>query len=160
MRDQTADQRHTACEQAVVPLAPRPSPLVPRRGTIMIAVMVCLVIATMLLTSMLRTAASQRRALQTRGWEAQARWLAEAGLERAAARLAANGNYSGETWSLKAEQLGSQESATVRIEIQSVSNQPNRRLVRVTADYPDHPHERARQTRQATVQLRTAGEEP
>jgi type II secretory pathway component PulK len=122
--------------------------------------MVCLAVATMILTSMLSAAASQRRVVKTQRWQAQAGWLAESGLERAAARLAANGNYPGETWTLPAQQLGSPDSAVVRIEVQSVSNQPNRRLVRATADYPDHPHDRARQTRQATVQLRTAGEEP
>jgi Tfp pilus assembly protein PilV len=108
-------------------------------------------VAGVVLSSMLGTAAAHRRALRTELWRVQAQWLAESGLERAAWRLAADPQYTGEVWKLPAEQLDGTAAAAVRIEVETVSDQPNRRLVRAQADYPDDPHDRARQTKEAVV---------
>ena len=40
----------------------------------------------------------------TFGWNAQAQLLVESGMERAAAQLAADADYSGETWKIPAEE--------------------------------------------------------
>ncbi|MHC4179342.1 MAG: hypothetical protein ACYSWU_17655, partial [Planctomycetota bacterium] len=61
--------------------------------------------------------------------------------------------YAGETWTLSADQLGGSEVAVVTIGVETVPEQLNRRLVRVQADYPDHPQHRSRQTKQVWVQL-------
>jgi Tfp pilus assembly protein PilV len=121
---------------------------------ILVAVLVCLMVAAVVLGSMLGAAAAHRRALETELWRVQAQWLAESGLERAARRLAADPSYSGERWALPVELPDSTVAAAVNIQVGTVPDQPNRRLVRVRADYPDHPQDRARESKQVVVELR------
>ena len=131
-----------------------------RRGAVLIVVLACLAVALLVMVSLVRLAAVERNQVQVGAWQSQARWLAESALERAAARLAADPKYSGETWSLPAEALGGRDGAVVRIEVETPTGQPARRLLRVQADYPDHPHLRVRQTRQLAVEIPKAGEKP
>jgi len=136
-----------------------------RRGAVLIVVLACLAVTLLVMVSLLRLAAAERSQMQVGAWQAQARWLAESALERAAARLAADPKYNGETWSLAAEALGGRDGAVVKIEVVKIkvetpTGQPARRLVRVQADYPDHPHLRVRQSRQLAVEIPKAGEKP
>jgi hypothetical protein len=85
--------------------------------------------------------------------QVQAAWLAESGLERAAWRLAAEADYAGETWALSADQLAAADPAVVQIRVETMPEQPHRRVVHVQADYPDHPQHRARESKQAVVEL-------
>ena len=115
--------------------------------------LVCVAIVTMLFASIVRLSGTRRQSLQTRQRQAQAAWLAESGLERAAWRLGQDAEYSGETWNLSAEQLGAADSAVVRIEVEAFPEQPGRRVIRVRADYPDHPVHRGRVSKRAVVRL-------
>ena len=109
----------------------------------------------------MKLAAAGRRMMRTETWQVQAAWLAESGLERAAARLAADADYQGETWALSAEQLAGPEGAAVKIEVKPIAEQPGQRLVRVQADYPGDSQHRARHSKQAVVQVsQSEGEEP
>jgi hypothetical protein len=125
-----------------------------RRGAILLAVIVCLMIATSLLVSTLGLAVSLRRSTQVQLWGIEAEWLAQSALGRAAARLAADAHYTGETWRLPADEFGGDQPAVVRIEVKAVPDQPDRRSVRVEADYPDDPQQRARHTSEALVEVR------
>jgi len=128
-----------------------------RRGVLLAAVIICLAVASAVLLAVVKTAVTGSRALRTETWQVQAGWLAESGLERAADRLAADRTYAGETWRITAEDFGptaaTDVEAVVKIEVETVARQPERRLVRVQADYPDHPEHRARQSRAAIVQV-------
>lgn len=124
-----------------------------RRGAVLIAALVCVAVAAVVFMSALKIASSQRQRMETELWQLQAVWLAESGLDRAAERLAAKPDFSGETWSIPAEQLGGSYAAVVRIRVESVRDQPNSRLVRVEADYPDHPQDRARESRETIVHV-------
>lgn len=77
-----------------------------RRGTILLLVLVSVLIAGALMVSVVRST-TLRRAQQRQEF---ARWqasrLADSGLARAAARLASDANYRGETWNIPAEALG------------------------------------------------------
>jgi hypothetical protein len=101
----------------------------------------------------LKIANAQRRRMETELWQLQAGWLAESGLERAAQRLAAKSDFAGETWSIPAQLLGGSYAAAVRIRVEAVRDQPKSRLVRVEADYPDRPQDRARESRETMVRL-------
>jgi Tfp pilus assembly protein PilX len=125
-----------------------------RRGVILIVVLVCLAVAGAIAMSLLRTAAAARRAAETRLRHAQAQWLAESGLERAAARLAVDPRYAGEVWSTAAGELDG-GTGVVRIEVDAAAARPDCRIVRVRADFPDDPHDRARQTKEVLIRLRT-----
>jgi len=117
-------------------------------------VLVCAMVALAILVSMVKLAAADRRMVDQQSWQVQAAWLAESGLERAAWRLAADADYKGETWTLPTVQVAATDAAVVRIQVETIPEQPNRRLVRVQADYPDHPQHRARESKQAVLELK------
>lgn len=127
-----------------------------RQGAAVIVAIVCLAVAAMVFLGLLRTIIAQRETVQTEAWRVQAAWLAESGLERAMARLAKDRQYSGETWTIPADLLDARNGAVVTIKIEPAPEEPNGRLVRVQADFPDHPEHRARQTKEVTVPLRPA----
>jgi hypothetical protein len=121
-----------------------------RGGAVLVVALVCLGVAAVVFVLMVKQAGEERRAIQTGQQRIQALWLAEAGVERAAARLAADSTYAGETWTIPAEQLAG-EGGAVRIHVEAMADQPERRAVRVEADYPDFPAERCRQVKQVIV---------
>ena len=130
------------------------SPFSRRRGAILVVALVCLGVAAVVFVAVLKMAAAERRGVQTEARRVQAAWLAESALDRAAARLAADPAYLGETWTVPPGVLNDFDSARVVIEVQPRLEGPQRRLVRVQADWPDHPQHRVRQTRQVLVELR------
>ncbi len=131
----------------------------PRRGAVLIVVMVCLAVATVLLVSIVKMAAVDRRATRTEAWRTQAAWLAESALERAASRLASDNTYAGETWTVTAEESTVAEPGLVEISIEPVPDRPDLRRVHVRADYPNHARHRARQSKQLIVQVSIPVEE-
>ena len=94
------------------------------------------------------------RAADTRYWDLQAQWLAEAGVERAAARLSADANYRGETWTISAKELAGANDGAVRINVEKDAGRANRRRVSVEADYPDDPVHRCRWQKQIVLDRR------
>jgi Tfp pilus assembly protein PilV len=126
----------------------------PKRGVILVAVLVTLMIVSALLLSTLTTTVAGSRALQHNAWRVQAQWLAESALERAAARLQQDADYRGETWRPAAAEFGGSAAAAVQIAVEPAPSEPAQRLVRVVADYPDDPQDRARHTAERTVKTR------
>jgi Tfp pilus assembly protein PilX len=141
-----------------------------KRGIVLIVVLVGIGIAGVLALSVVQLAAAQRQALQTHYQRAQAAWLAESALERAAARLAADAAYHGETWRPAADELGGGQTGVVVIKVDAAKgtvpfspamrawraenrDSPPSVLISVAAVYPDHPHFRARTTKELIVVL-------
>jgi len=136
-----------------------------RRGAVIIIVMVCFVLAAAMFVSLARLAAVERRAARTRQWNAQARWLAEAALERAVAQLYERADYSGETWTIAPEEFSGRQGAVVRIGVEPLADRPDRCRVRVEADFPDDPRHRCRCKKEIVVKRketmsRQDGEKP
>jgi Tfp pilus assembly protein PilX len=125
----------------------------PRRGMLAIAVLICLIVLTMVAGALLRVGAAQRDEVRAEERRLQAEWLAEAGLQRALARLDADPEYTGETWNIEARELGAADSAIVTIAIERQPDDTKSRTIRVRADYPRDPPNRARCTRQLTASL-------
>lgn len=113
--------------------------------------LVCVVVASLVLVGLARLVVAERDRVRAELWQVQASWLAESGIQRAAARLAADPAYRGETWNIPAEALGGQDRGVVRIEVETSPQQPGQRLIRVQADYPDDPVHRVRRTREVAV---------
>jgi Tfp pilus assembly protein PilX len=138
----------------------------PRRGAILVMALVCLVILGVLQVLLVQAAVARRRLSAEQAHRHQARWLAEAGIERAAARLAAEADYRGETWQVSAEELppsgqGASQPASVEIEVQSATaaadqRSANERMVRVRAAYPRDLPRRVVYEKQITVSLSRA----
>jgi Tfp pilus assembly protein PilX len=122
-----------------------------RRGAVLIVILVCFAVAAVLFMLVASQSVVAHRASERQLWTSQARWVAEAAMERAAARLIADANYAGETWTIPAAELSGKEAAVARIRVERVADRPNRRLIRVEADYPDAPVHRSRWTTQITI---------
>lgn len=121
-----------------------------RDGAVLVVVLICLAVAAVIIVLVVKQAGEERRTIRTSHQGVQALWLAEAGIERAAAQLVADSEYVGETWAIPAEQLAG-EGGVVRIRVQAVAGQPEQRSVRVEADYPDAPTDRCRQVKQIVM---------
>jgi hypothetical protein len=123
------------------------------RGFVLIVFLVCLAIAAALIVGTARIAITSHKAAQTAAWSVQARWLAESGVERAAAKLAADAAYPGETWTVPAADLGGQEGGVVRIEVKTPAGMEKRRTIRVEADFPEDPVYYARQEKEIVLEM-------
>jgi hypothetical protein len=120
---------------------------------ITVVVLVCLLVITLIGAGLLRIVGSQRTLIQGEERGLQADWLAESGIERAAARLAIDPDYRGETWSIPADALGGPSPAVVSIKAGPHRDGPDRRLVTVQADYPSDTDRRVRSSKQSVVDL-------
>lgn len=120
-----------------------------RRGLALIPALACLALVGLLCAATLRMAHTQRSAAADEERRMQTEWLAEAGLARAAARLAADPGYHGETWDVTLDD----SAGVVRIAVEADDARPGRRRVRVEADYPrgDTPR-RARLGKRLTIE--------
>ena len=133
---------------------PRKPPKPRRRAAILIIILVCFIVAAAMFVMLGRQAVAERRASQARFWTAQAQWIAEAAVERAAARLVADAKYKGETWTIPAAEMGGEQNAKVSIHVENVAGRPDSRAVRVEADYPDDPVHRSRCTKEIVLEER------
>ena len=126
-----------------------PVPIPPsRRGAVLIVVLVCLALATALFVLVVKQAVAERRTIDRSHNTLQSLWLAEAGIERAAARLATEEDYAGETWIVSGQQLAGSDDAVVRIQVEKIADRPEQRSVRVETDYPNNPEHRCRRVKQ------------
>ena len=124
-----------------------------RRGMVLIVFLVCLAVAAALIAGAARIALTSHQATQTASWSVQARLLAESGVERAAAKLAADAAYTGESWTIPAAEFGGQEGGIVRIQVQPAADQPRRRTLKIEAEFPDDPVHYARQEKEIALDL-------
>ena len=106
----------------------------PKRGAVLICVVVCLTVATLILGGMLKTTLLTMRQIRTERHVRQAEWLMQAGAERAAFRLASNVEYTGELWSLAADAIVDTDPGVVNISVSHEST--DRASVRVVVEYP------------------------
>ena len=140
-------------------LRPRQTAGVPRRkcnrGAAMVVVLIGMAVATMIFLSVLKLIAVQRQSVELQTRQIQAGWLAESAVQRAVARLSAEADYRGETWNISAQDIGGRDGATIAIRVDDVPGKPDRRTVRVEADYPDDPYQRARQGREVIVRVQS-----
>ncbi len=123
------------------------------RGAIILVVLVALIVASAVLVSVARLALTDRTAWRMESWEVQAAWLAESGLDRAAARIKNDPAYQGETWTLPAELFDGRHGGKVVIDVQAVGREPSQRRIRIQADYPDDPQDRARRMRETVFSI-------
>ncbi len=124
----------------------------------MVVVVICAVVVMLMGGALLRLGLAGREAVKAQERGLQADWLAESGLERAWARLAADDDYAGETWEPSAGDLGGPWGGLVHIEVKKDEAHSGRRLVRVQADYPRDATLKARRTKRATLETGSGDE--
>ncbi len=125
-----------------------------RRGAFVIAALGCLAVAVVLFVLLAKQAVLEHQATQANQRNMQAAWLAEAGIERAVYRLAADPKYTGETWTVTAQQLAADDGGVVRITVHPSKYQPkpnSRYTISVVADFPDASQFRCRFAKEIVV---------
>lgn len=110
-----------------------------RQASVLVCVLVCLAVATSLVTSSVRNALDQRRAMRTQHQLRQTQLLLTAGVQRAAERLQAGNDYTGEIWELPAEVIFNIESGQVKIDVTAAGEQTSRNVL-VTAQLSTGPN--------------------
>jgi type II secretory pathway component PulK len=106
-----------------------------RRGAAIIIILVVFAVTMTLAAVWTRRILSENRAQRLSAERAQARWLAEAGVRRAAARLVASADYDGEDWLISAADLNLRHPASVLIRVEPDDSGDRVRLV-ARARYP------------------------
>lgn len=109
---------------------------IPSRGLAMIAVLALLMIVGGFSLTIVRSLAARRQMMQTEERRAQAEWLAEAGIERAAAKPRASGDDETEIWNIAEEELGGQGAGRVTIRWAPSMPETKGCRVEVEAEYP------------------------
>ena len=123
-----------------------------RSGVILIAALVCLLILTSIIGTMLQTSLRSRRQLRSQRDLIQCELLLQAGLDRAAFRLSGENDYEGETWDVSAEDIVGNGGGQVTIEASRESDDEPWN-VRVVAEYPVGSEHSIRRSRTATIPL-------
>jgi hypothetical protein len=106
-----------------------------RRGAILIVALVCLLVVTGLLGTMLQGTLRAHRQLHTERDRRQTDLLLQAGMDRAAFRLANEPDYRGETWDLPAAAILGTREGRVTIAASHDSEQAPWQVY-VLAEYP------------------------
>jgi hypothetical protein len=106
-----------------------------RSGLLLVAALVCLLVITSMLASMLQNAMRSRRELRTERDRRQAELLLDAGAGRAAARLADDPAFQGDTWEVPGQAIVGNGDGRVTTE---VSREPDGVTIqmKVVAEYP------------------------
>lgn len=128
-----------------------------RRGLVLVALLVGLLIVGLVAASRIQMLVAQAQRLRSQRMRIQAYWLAVSGVRRAAARLRADAAYAGETWRIPSAVLPL-GGAEVRLRVESVAGNPTARRIRAVADYPAAHPRRASLEKQITVQLPRTGD--
>ena len=98
---------------------PRRSPAAsPRRGVAAIIIIAVLAMTMAFAGVWARRIVLERRAARRAEEQQQARWLAEAGVRRAAARLSADPAYTGEAWIIDAAEIDRPSPAEIEIVVE------------------------------------------
>jgi type II secretory pathway component PulK len=126
-----------------------------RRGVVLAVALVFFLLCTAILCTLLQGVINHERHVRDHRQLDQARWLADAGIDRALAQVRQSGAYHGETWKVSADELGGISDGKVTITVQAVDEHPDEFRVIAQADYPDDDVHRVRQSRETTVLLKS-----
>lgn len=111
------------------------SRIVRRRGSLLVAVLACLLMVGLTSAALLRWMTLHQRQLNNAQWRQQSLWLAESGLSRARQQLAMDAEYEGETWRVEGQQLSRGNAAVVTIVCEAETETGEPKLV-IEAVYP------------------------
>ncbi len=124
-----------------------------RRGTILVAAIVCLLIAMLVSVAIVRALVLQQRQARTDFERVQAMWLAESAASRAAVMLRSQADYQGELWKLQVESPSGPVEACAEIVVTRTPDRPDERLVRIESRLPANSLSRTGYRKQLTIQL-------
>jgi hypothetical protein len=121
-----------------------------RRGVVLIMVIVTVSVSMILFGIWAKNMVREHRRFANHLYRVQATRLAEAGVQRAIARRAADPAFTEETWPVPAESMGGTRGATVQIRVVFNSDAATLRY-EATAQYPANAVRRAQVTKQIEI---------
>jgi Tfp pilus assembly protein PilX len=110
-----------------------------RLGSGLVVALVTLLVVTSIMGSIMHALLTELRQTRQTAIAVQAQWLADAAVERAAARLLKEASYRGETWKAELPSNGitaGARSGNIEIRI-STNDEKNATEIKVQANYPD-----------------------
>jgi hypothetical protein len=107
-----------------------------RRGVIMLMLLVVFGVSLGMCGAWTRAILRNRQVQRLAEERTQASWLADAGVRRAAAFLAADPDYNGETWRVESGDLARAGAATVVIRIEPLPGAAGQSRITARASYP------------------------
>lgn len=124
-----------------------------RRGAGLVIALTTLLVVMLMTGAIMRSLVVGVRQSRQSATELQAQWFADAAAARAAAQLARDGQYRGESWRTEVMPGQPDGVGVAEIRVESVENDKQQRRVIVEARYPDHPWRRvvASRTFQFTI---------
>ena len=126
-----------------------------RRGVAVIIVIAVLAMTMAFAGVWARQIVMERREARRAEEQQQVRWLTEAGVRRAAARLAADPAYTGETWFIEAGEIDRPSPAAIEISVSPGNTAASSFALTAKATYPrDDPRVRSTKTIQFTPPTR------
>jgi hypothetical protein len=134
------------------------TPFTQRRGAVTIIVIVLFAVTFTLAAVWAKRLLAERRSQVRAEERLQTEWLAEAGVRRAAAQLAANAEYDGEDWQIEATEISRPKSASVLITVEPGA-QPNEFRLTARARYP-HKQPRVQITKTVAFSPSSTESEP
>lgn len=122
----------------------------PRRGTILIVALLCLLVIMSLLGTMLLAALQSTRQLHAERDLRQCELLLQAGVERALTQLAEQPDYQGETRELTAAEIINQGTGRITIAVTPATADAPPQL-QVAAEYPAESEIAVRRSRTLSI---------
>ncbi len=124
-----------------------------RRAMLVVSILACMTLVMLLMAGWLKIVALERQQLRGQQNRMQAEYLVNSALSRAAARLAADPSYDGETLSINAESLAASAPATLTIRVETAGDDPRARLVTASAQVPAAGRDLALRSKQRRILL-------
>ena len=103
----------------------------------MLMAIFCLFVVMLLAGALVQSLVARQRQVRVEQNQLQAFWLAESAAARAVSQLRAKPGYKGETWRVKAAELGGNHDGVMTIQVESDEDDAARRRVRIEAVYPE-----------------------
>lgn len=120
-----------------------------RQGAALIMAIIALIICTSISLSMFKTTTLRQQHFVNRHWKLQTELIADSALERAAQQFLIDHSYTGETWTV----IANEEQGTATIQVSEVEQ--NRYQIKVVARYPSKLTTRAQVTHVTEIKKKT-----
>lgn len=122
-----------------------------RRGAVMVFALIALLVASIMIGSLLKTASMSHRQLKKDENRLQASLLADAGCDRIRMLLQTQADFTSGEWNVPAEHFGAGRSGKVQLTVTADPKQPDQRILTAVAHFPVGQPDVVRMTRQISI---------
>jgi hypothetical protein len=123
-------------------------------------VLACLLVGSLVGFALIETSVLGHRQSRVLAQRQQCFWLAEAGVQRAVARLRKSPKYDGEKWVVPADVLEASHPGLVTVLVTKPSKPDTEATIRVEARFPDDPVRGTVYQRELSIKLPSPGGSP